>query len=135
VATFLKLLESNPATIVIDGLDECDPAKRQELLDSLEAIIANSDNIVKVFLSSRDDHDLVHRLSKTPNLYIRASDNREDIESFVKTRVDEAVAKDRIICGSVSQSLKRAILESLIQKASGMFRLASLHIDQLCNPE
>jgi nucleoside-triphosphatase THEP1 len=135
VATFLKLLESNPATIVIDGLDECDPAKRQELLDSLEAIIANSDNIVKVFLSSRDDHDLVHRLSKTPNLYIRASDNREDIESFVKTQVDEAVAKDRIICGSVSQSLKRAILESLIQKASGMFRLASLHIDQLCNPE
>jgi hypothetical protein len=135
VETVLELLESNPATIVIDGLDECDPAKRQELLDSLETIIADSDNIVKVFLSSRDDHDLVHRLSKTPNLYIRASDNKEDIENFVKTRVDEAVAKDRIICGSVSQTLKETITENLVQKASGMFRLASLHIDQLCNPE
>jgi nucleoside-triphosphatase THEP1 len=135
VKTVLKLLESNPATIVIDGLDECDPTKRQELLDSLETIIADSDNIVKVFLSSRDDHDLVHRLSKTPNLYIRASDNKEDIENFVKTRVDEAVAKDRIICGSVSQTLKETISESIVQKASGMFRLASLHIDQLCNPQ
>jgi nucleoside-triphosphatase THEP1 len=135
VETVLKLLESNPATIVIDGLDECDSAKRQELLDSLETIIADSDNIVKVFLSSRDDHDLVHRLSRTPNLYIRASDNKEDIENFVKSRVDEAVAKDRIICGSVSRTLKETISEIIVQKASGMFRLASLHIDQLCNPE
>jgi hypothetical protein len=135
VETVLNLLESNPATIVIDGLDECDPAKRQELLDSLETVITDSDNIVKVFVSSRDDHDLVHRLSKTPNLYIRASDNKEDIESFIKTRVDEAVAKDRIICGAVSQNLRETISKSLIQKASGMFRLASLHIDQLCNPE
>jgi hypothetical protein len=45
VDVILELLESNPATIVIDGLDECDPAKRQDLLDALRRIIKESDNV------------------------------------------------------------------------------------------
>ncbi|KAH7409627.1 hypothetical protein BKA64DRAFT_705387 [Cadophora sp. MPI-SDFR-AT-0126] len=134
VDVMLELLQLNPVTFVIDGLDECDPARRQDLLDAFQELITGSDNIVKIFVSSRDDHDLVHRLSKTPNLYIRASDNSGDIESFVKTRVDEAIDKGRILCGKVPQDLRNVIVENLIRKAEGMFRLVSLHVQSLCDP-
>ncbi|PVH80192.1 hypothetical protein DL98DRAFT_208852 [Cadophora sp. DSE1049] len=134
VDVMLELLQLNPVTFIIDGLDECDPARRQDLLDAFQKLITDSDNIVKIFVSSRDDHDLVHRLSKTPNLYIRASDNRGDIESFVTFRVEEAIDKGRILCGKVPQDLRNIIAETLIRKAEGMFRLVSLHVQSLCDP-
>jgi nucleoside-triphosphatase THEP1 len=130
----LELLEDNPATIVIDGLDECDPARRQDLLNALRKIIKDSNSIFKVFVSSRDDHDLVHRLSQTPNLYIHATDNEKDIRRFVKWRLDEAIDKERLLCGKVSRNLRDIIVEELIKKARGMFRLISLHIESLCDP-
>ncbi|TEY67148.1 hypothetical protein BOTCAL_0129g00200 [Botryotinia calthae] len=68
VNIILELLESNPATIVIDGLDECDPLKRNDLILGLQKIVTKSNNIVKVFVSSRDDHDLVHHLA--PSMHI-----------------------------------------------------------------
>src|SRR4051794_27099677 len=39
VELILALLESNPVTIIIDALDECDPARRGELLSALDEII------------------------------------------------------------------------------------------------
>jgi len=75
VEVILQLAEINPATIIIDGLDECDPSQRQDLLDSLQTLLKRADNVIKIFVSSRDDHDLVHRLSQTPNTYLHAADN------------------------------------------------------------
>lgn len=134
VNVILELLESNPATIVLDGIDECDPIKRNDLLLGLQKIIINSNNIVKVFVSSRDDHDLVHHLARSPNLYIHATDNTEDIILFIKSRIKEAIREDKLLCGRVSSHLKNIIIGKLIKKASGMFRLASMHIDSLCDP-
>jgi nucleoside-triphosphatase THEP1 len=134
VKVLLALLETNPATIVIDGLDECDPTRRQDVLDALQDVMKESNNVVKVFVSSRDDHDLVHRLSQTPNLYIEAADNMSDIREFVISSVDEAIRKERILCGRVPWDLKQTILDTLISRAHGMFRLVSLHVESLCNP-
>ncbi|CAG8983495.1 hypothetical protein HYALB_00004295 [Hymenoscyphus albidus] len=135
VQIILNLLEDNPATIILDGLDECDPTLRQDLLDALRTIIQKASNVVKAFVSSRDDHDLVHRLSQTPNLYIRASDNKEDITNFVVSGVDEAIRKEKILCGNVPSSLRETIVSTLVSQSNGMFRLVSLHIDSLCNPD
>ncbi|KAF7929613.1 hypothetical protein BELL_0068g00030 [Botrytis elliptica] len=134
VNIILELLESNPATIVIDGLDECDPIKRNDLLLGLQKIITKSNNIVKVFVSSRDDHDLVHHLARSPNLYIHATDNTGDIILFIKSRIKEAIRQDKLLCGRVSSRLENIIIGKLIKKANGMFRLASMHIDSLCDP-
>lgn len=134
VKLLLALLESNPAIIVIDALDECNPTRRQELLNSLQTLIKESNNIVKVFVSSRDDHDLVHRLSRSSNLYIDALQNMEDITKFVNSRVRDAIRKEKILCGRVSTKLRDEIISTLIGKAKGMFRLVSLHIDSLCDP-
>lgn len=94
-----------------------------------------SENIVKIFVSSRDDHDLVHHLRDSPNLYIHAVNNEQDIESFVHSKVSEAIEEERLLCGKVSERLRRLIIYTLNQKAQGMFRLVSLHIETLCDPQ
>lgn len=120
VDVILALLETNPATIVIDALDECDPARRQDLFLALRKIIQKSANLVKVFVSSRDDHDIVHRLQNSPNLYIHSKDNSEDIGHFVHWQVIRAIEEEKLICGNVSESLRDQVIETLISKAEGM---------------
>ncbi|KAH6679762.1 hypothetical protein B0J14DRAFT_559066 [Halenospora varia] len=134
VDLLLELTANDPAIIILDGLDECNPKRRLDLLGGLRKILREADSIVKVFVSSRDDHDLVHHLSRTPNLYIKANDNMEDIRTYVKSRVDEAILKEKILCGAVPEDLRLLINKTLISKAKGMFRLASLHIERLCDP-
>jgi len=120
VRLILALLESNPATIIIDALDECDPSRRHELLLAFDKIIRDSANVVKIFVSSRDDHDIVCRLVNSPNVYIRASDNGEDIERFIRSEVDQSIIEKRLLSGNVSDELKSRIISVLIKGAQGM---------------
>jgi hypothetical protein len=120
VELILALLENNPATIIVDALDECDMARRHEFLMALDKIIGESANLVKVFVSSRDDHDIVCRLTGSPNVYIRASDNGEDIERFVRSEVTQSVKAKRLLSGNVSEELQSQIIDALIGGAQGM---------------
>lgn len=117
---FLSILEHDPATIVIDALDECDPSRRHELLNAIDGIIQESASLVKVFLSSRDDNDIVCHLENSPDVVIQARDNAEDIKLFVQTEVNRAVKDRRLLRGSISEALKNQIMTTLIQGAQGM---------------
>jgi hypothetical protein len=64
----LELTNDSPATIIIDALDECDNSLRYELLEALDEIVSKSVEVVKVFVSSRDDVDIVRALHSCPNL-------------------------------------------------------------------
>lgn len=59
----LQLNTERSAMIILDALDECDEATRHELLESLDKIISHSESLIKVFISSRDDVDIVSALS------------------------------------------------------------------------
>ena len=120
VKLILALLESNPATIIIDALDECDPARRHELHSAFDKIIQDSENVVKIFISSRDDHDIACRLQNSPDVFIRASDNGEDIERLVRFQVDQSIKDKRLLSGNVSNDLKDRIISILIEGAQGM---------------
>lgn len=120
VDLILALLERNPATIIIDALDECDPGRRHELLLAFDKIIRNSANVVKIFVSSRDDNDIVHRLANSPSVVIRAIDNSEDIERFVRFQLDQSIIEQRLRSGIVSEELKSHIISVLIKGAQGM---------------
>jgi hypothetical protein len=116
----ISLLERNPATIIIDALDECDPKRRFELFRTLDNIIQKSASLVKVFVSSREDSDIVCRLEKSPNILIDAMDNGQDIDRFVHTEVDNAVKEKRLLGGVVSETLYDKIVNRLIRGAQGM---------------
>lgn len=116
----LQILEENPAIIVIDALDECDAIGRHDLIRSLREIIRESASIVKIFLSSRDDKDIVKQMATASEVYIKAEDNSKDIEDFTKFEVGRAIQQMRILNGEVSETLKVDIIETLNSKANGM---------------
>lgn len=55
----IELTKNHPATIILDALDECEKSTRHELFEALDEIISKSAEVVKVFVSSRDDIDIV----------------------------------------------------------------------------
>ena len=126
IGLILSFTERNPLTIVIDALDECDPSRRHEILLALDRIIQDSANLVKVFVSSRDDKDIVCRLSNSPNVFIRASDNGEDIERFVHAEVTKSIERWHATGGNDLEHLKPRITAALIQGAQGMYELLAI---------
>jgi hypothetical protein len=106
--------------IVIDALDECCSHTRLDLLEVLDDIIQRSASLVKVFVTSREDSDIVCRLETSPNLYIKASDNHKDIERFVPIEVDKSIKSRRLLRGNVSRELRELVVTTLIDGARGM---------------
>lgn len=120
VELILELLKENPAIIIIDALDECNPLERRHLLSALDKIIYESSSLVQILVSSRDDRDLENKLSRSPNVYIKASDNQVDIERFVLLKVNQAIEEGDLIGGKVSDTIKDRIVKTLIDGAQGM---------------
>lgn len=130
-----KLIEHYPmTTMIIDALDECDPEKRDILLDAIESLLQNSSlGLLKVFLSSRDDQDIVCTLREYPNLDLVSSRNSADIEAFVREETDKLVKKRRLLRNShAKEALKALIIDEVSRGADGMFRWASLQLELLC---
>ncbi|KAI9654256.1 MAG: hypothetical protein M1829_000950 [Trizodia sp. TS-e1964] len=135
VKFILVILEHDPATIIIDALDECNPSRRGELLEALDEIILKSASLVKVFVSSRDNGDILARLTHSPNIYISIEDNRGDIKRFIESRVLLSIKRRKLLNGHVSIELKDKIISDLEQGANGMFRWVDLQIQNLCDPD
>ncbi|KAI8314950.1 hypothetical protein K4K61_003396 [Colletotrichum sp. SAR11_59] len=120
----LRLLEKYKdatVTIVIDALDECNPATRDILLDTLEFLLNASPCLLKVFVSSRDDQDIVYNLRKYPNLTLSSDCNTADIELFVRSETTRLVKKGSLLCYSErKEELCDKIVHELTCGAHGM---------------
>lgn len=121
-ALIIQLIEQYPlTTIVIDALDECDPERRGDLLETLESILKESLSLVKIFISSRDDQDIVLHLRDYPNLDLSSEKNRDDISLFINTEVHSLIKKRRLLAYSMNrEDLKMKIIEQVTKKADGM---------------
>lgn len=117
--------------IVVDPLDECDPEKRKRFLHSLQTIISDSSSLVKIFVSSRDDSDIVLRLEVVPNLSIEAKDDGKDIQKFIQQEVtrcikDKELSRGRKVegenyCQSDRPAGLRECTNTFLLKVSGEF--------------
>lgn len=108
-----------PRTIlVLDGLDECNPEERWRLIEILTELVKNAKNPVKLFISSRREHDITIRLLSEAVIEIDASDNREDIRKFVEQRIGEIEETGK--WSSISQDLKTRVKDILCAKSDGM---------------
>ncbi|KAI9693666.1 MAG: hypothetical protein M1822_002937 [Bathelium mastoideum] len=130
----LKLLDRNPAIIFIDALDECDSRRRHELFRFLTKLREESNSVVKICVTSRDDGDIVQEFSNLPNIRIAASDNHADIRYFVSHELQLAMQNRTLLHGQVPEDLQQRIIQKLVDGAQGMFRWVSLQLQQLCDP-
>ena len=121
ISMLIRLTEKRRFShIIIDALDECNRQEREHLLDALSQIMKESPGIVKVFISSRDDMDIVRSLAGGPNVLISAKSNQDDIASFVHIEVDQQIQKKRLLAGHVSEDLRLKIKHVLCDQAQGM---------------
>jgi hypothetical protein len=120
-------------TIVIDALDECNPATRGDLLDALEDLLKTSPCLLKIFVSSRTDQDIVYKLDNYPNLDLDSNRNSEDINLFVRSETKRLIDKGSLLRFSTErEKIHNKVVDELISGAQGMFRWVSLQLQALC---
>ncbi|KAL8792023.1 MAG: hypothetical protein Q9195_005364 [Heterodermia aff. obscurata] len=120
VAHILAITEEDPVTIVLDALDEVDDSERAELFDALDQIVQESPNVVKIFLSSRRDGDIVERFEPCTQIGLDHDMTHYDIRRFVEHKITEATATKKLLRGKVSPSLRDDIVKTLCEGANGM---------------
>jgi hypothetical protein len=59
-------------------------------MDALEEFLTSSSHPVKIFIASRNDGDLKARYESGQHLEIQATDNQQDIEQFIKDKLDKS---------------------------------------------
>lgn len=119
----VSTIEDRPITyIVIDALDECDRQRRDILVDALKTILTQTNSLVKIFVTSRDNHqDIVLSMNGVPALCIDASRNQADIVQYVQHSVQRAIDKRKLLpTERMTVNIKQAIVDSLCNGADGM---------------
>ncbi|CAD6592435.1 MAG: hypothetical protein ASARMPRED_006266 [Alectoria sarmentosa] len=129
----IEIASEMPVTIIIDALDECCSGQRHELLGALDVLLERSAHLVKVFVSSRDDVDIVLRLQKHPNIYININDNWDDIRRFIQFGIKKAHNNRRLLKGLASPELITLVAKDLTNRAGGMFLWVNMQIESLCD--
>ena len=100
--------------ICIDGLDECLPKNRQDLLESLRDIVLASP-ATRVFISGRPHvQDEIKRYFTGP-IMILLTPTLRDIERFLKRRLDRD-----IISSAMDDNLRAEIMNVIPRKVSPM---------------
>ncbi|KAL9066249.1 MAG: hypothetical protein Q9161_007706 [Pseudevernia consocians] len=129
----VRLVEDyDMSIVVVDALDECDPNMRQDLLDAFEHILKESAGLVKIFVSSRNDQDIVYTLRGYPNLDIVSNMNTADIQAYVKVETQKLVKSGQLLRNSrAKEEMTALIVDRVSSGADGMFRWASLQLDVL----
>ena len=120
---FRRALPTFKATyLVIDALDECEEAEREELVLALKSHTALKSYVLKVFVTSRDEKDLARMFSKTSDFRIDADDTALDIRPFVETKVETYINNGNILGGkgNVTPELRKDLVDTLVSKADGM---------------
>ena len=123
-ADCLKLIldttAANPATVVIDAVDEIQPSLRHFLLSALTQIVQDSLSVVKVFVTSRDDSNIHALLPDSVAVRIQNNRTRNDMDVFVDREISSAIQNRRMLNGVVSDNLKQELMDVLIAGAGEM---------------
>ena len=116
----LDTTAANPATIVVDAVDEIQPNSRHTLLSALAQIVQDSSNVVKIFITSRDDSNIYALLPHAVALRIQHGLTRKDMNDFVHREILAAIQNQRMLNGMVSEKLKQDLLSALVAGAGEM---------------
>ena len=114
-----SLMQLHPNTyIVIDGLDECEKQARQEVLNILKRISALRSTSVRIFVSCRDEDELLRSLHQYPRIQLTAETQEGDIKAFVEGSVRHEMDSGQLKVQN--PELEHHIVRELVKKAHGM---------------
>ncbi|RMJ22394.1 Ankyrin repeat protein [Aspergillus sp. HF37] len=126
------VLESNPAAIVVDGVDEVAESRRHELLMSLVRIRDETLSVIKILLSSRECSNIFAHLSNADRLRVHEDDTQQDMELYVRHRVSTVIANRNLLDVDVPEDLQKDLVSFLVDLAGEMFLWVNLQIERFC---
>lgn len=94
-------------SIVIDGLDECDPESREAILTFLMELTHRAATTVRILVASRHTPDTARILDGCERLNVDVDSSHGDIVKYVEEEVHKMSWRDE---------LRRAVTRSLTQK-------------------
>ena len=113
-------------TIVLDALDECEKPTRHLLISELDKLVDGpSSCVLKVLISSRPENDIKDRFEGGTNVSIKATDNQEDIRTFLTEMVRTSPGDWKKMVASCP-GLGDEIVNNLHKKSGGMYVFSSL---------
>jgi hypothetical protein len=130
VELILAVLENDPATLVVDALDEMDEPK--QLIDALSTITSRANNVVKVLVTARDNPPIMAMLDSAQKIRITSTDNKGDIRRYATEAVNRAISDHKLLLGQVSQQLTRRLIDDLTSTAGEMFLWIQCQLQRLC---
>ncbi|UKZ68513.1 uncharacterized protein TrAtP1_009542 [Trichoderma atroviride] len=109
--------------IVVDGMDESDNDRRDDILHFLPDLVdSNSNCIVKILIASRPENDISHRLKKACSHHIRLQDvNEKDISLVVDNWIEQMESRR-----GCKRSIFKDIRDYVIKESSGVFLWVTL---------
>ena len=110
--------------LIVDGMDEVDEADRYTILRCLKTLLLCPDVSVKIFMSSRDDKDVIPVLSPLPEACFRVnvpdSATSRAIYCYVRDSVEAMVYARQLAINPGNLELKNEIIQKLRAGARGM---------------
>ena len=110
----IQIRRAGPIKILVDALDECVPAARIPVLETLMAI--HETGSVSLLITSRPDADIKFILKEVPTVCINAAVNSHDIKLYVTEECDRNVKLKRKLKGST----KLEVISTITSQANGM---------------
>jgi hypothetical protein len=111
--------------LILDGLDECDPKERRDILKCVTNSLKRPDPkwVCKFLVASREEVNLQRLVPNCLHISINDTNIYSDIRSFVDRTVDSRVEERSLIA---TPSLVNEIKQKLIEDAKGMYVLSIL---------
>ena len=117
----VQLMDIHPrTTICIDALDEVDRKLRLDLLKALKHVVAKSNTLVKIFATTRMDTDILMQFEMFPRIELEPDDNVDDINRFVKEKIQGMIERKELLHGNVPNTLNDEICQVLCERSKGM---------------
>ena len=102
-------------TIVLDALDECVLESRIAIIEAIKQLLSQATKPLRVFVSSRPD---AHIFENVPTIEIQATDNQEDIKTFVRAEIVK-----HPLWHTMPEQLREDIETAILTQSQGMYVL------------
>lgn len=120
VELILAILDGNPAYIGIDAIDEIPEESRAQVTRVLQQLVDQAANVLKVFITSRDNSHVEAILPQVAKIRISPDLNQPDVSGYIRQRVRHVIENKRLLHGVVPQALVNTIIQSLVAGAGEM---------------
>ena len=104
--------------LLIDGLDECDKETRRDVLSLIKWIIEQKVSVVRVYVSSQSDVQILNALASYPRISISSEMLSCDIATYVLDATQSLIQDRQLLLQN--PELEQEIIAELIKRANGM---------------